>query len=107
MADVNNAGKRKPRGPYVGQKGNGRPKGAVSKTTKDVKEALELAFQGAGGVQKLTEWAVANPDGFYPVWSKLLPKNLDLTSGGQPIALTEAERIARIELLIAKRDAHR
>ena len=107
MANVNNASKRKPRGPYVGIKGNGRPKGAANKCTRDAKEALELAFQGAGGVTKLTEWAVTNPDGFYPVWARLLPKNLDLTSGGKPLTLSEAERIARIELLIARRDAHR
>jgi hypothetical protein len=66
--------------------GPGRPKGSQNKATKDTKEALELAFQGAGGVAALTAWAKENPNGFYPIWAKLLPKNLDMTSKGDKLS---------------------
>lgn len=66
--------------------GPGRPKGKPNKLTVEAKKALEMAFEGAGGVKALTRWAKENPDSFYPVWSKLLPKNIDMTSGGKTLA---------------------
>ena len=75
--------------------GPGRPKGSTNAVTADAKRAMEYAFAGAGGVEALTAWAIANPDGFYPVWAKLLPKNVDVTSGGQPL-LSAEDRQARI-----------
>ena len=61
-----------------GRKTGGRRRGASNRITKEVKECLELAFAGAGGVAALTAWAKKNPDGFYPVWAKLLPKNVNM-----------------------------
>lgn len=59
-------------------KGNpGKPKGAVNHLTKSVKEALEIAFEGVGGVEKLTEWATANPNEFFKLWIKLLPTKIE------------------------------
>ena len=37
-----------------------------------VKNALQAAFEGMGGVQALTEWAAANPKEFYQLYIKLL-----------------------------------
>lgn len=72
----------------------GRPPGAKNKTTSAVKEALTLAFQGLGGVDRLIEWAnttipIYGPSGtelettiigykgnygeFAKLWAKLLP----------------------------------
>jgi hypothetical protein len=53
--------------------GPGRPKGLPNKTTIAVKEALQQAFQGIGGVPALTEWARENQGEFYKLYSKLLP----------------------------------
>ena len=78
-------------------------KGIPNKVTVEAKAALELAFHGAGGVDALTTWAKANPDGFYPVWSKLLPKNMDITSGGKP--LTADERTQRLDAILSVLEA--
>jgi hypothetical protein len=61
--------------------GMGRPKGSVNKTTAAAKEALSLAFEGIGGVQRLTAWAEEQPTEFYKLWIKLLPAEVkaDLT----------------------------
>ena len=37
------------------------------------REQLELAFEAMGGVKALTEYGKGDPDGFYKLWSKLLP----------------------------------
>ena len=41
----------------AGNRGKGRKAGQVNKTTKAVKEALQEAFDGLGGVASLTVWA--------------------------------------------------
>ena len=54
--------------------GKGRKKGVPNRKTAAVKEALELAFQGIGGVKELVEWAKLNRGDFYTkLWVKLLP----------------------------------
>ncbi len=63
-----------------GKKTGGRTSGTPNKLTQDVKEAFQLAFDGSGGVQALTDWAISNPNLFYPLYSKLIPH--DITSGG-------------------------
>ncbi len=69
--------------------GAGRPKGKESPRSVAMREALELAFDGIGGVPKLTEWAADHLSEFYTLWIKLLPHqingNLDLTSGGEKL----------------------
>jgi hypothetical protein len=39
----------------------------------DVVNAFQQAFQLIGGVPRMALWANANPDKFYPLYSKLLP----------------------------------
>lgn len=39
----------------------------------DVVNAFQDAFRMIGGVQRMALWANANPDKFYPLYSKLLP----------------------------------
>jgi hypothetical protein len=62
--------------------GNGRPKGALNKTTIAAKQAHVLAFEGAGGVKAFTEWAIANRTEFYKLYSRLLPLEANLHHDG-------------------------
>jgi hypothetical protein len=39
----------------------------------DVVNAFQDAFRMIGGVPRMALWANANPDKFYPLYSKLLP----------------------------------
>ncbi len=63
-----------------GASGNpkGREKGTPNKVTKDAKEMLELAAKGVGGLKALTKFGKDRPDIFWPMWSKLLPKNIEV-----------------------------
>lgn len=40
---------------------------------QDVVNAFQSAFETIGGVSRLALWANANPDRFYPLYTKLLP----------------------------------
>ena len=40
---------------------------------QEVVQAFARAFDMIGGVQRMALWANANPDRFYPLYSKLLP----------------------------------
>lgn len=64
-----------------------RTKGALGKYTKDSKEMLHLAAQGAGGLAALTKFAKERPDVFWPLWSKLVPKEVALPEEGSAIRI--------------------
>ena len=52
----------------------GRQRGTASKVTSSAREAIELAFEGLGGVATLTAWAKENQTDFFTrIWPKLLP----------------------------------
>lgn len=82
---VKSAGRKPP--PNAGK---GRKKGSKNKTTRAAKEMLEEAFDRAGGVDELTKFAKANPAAFYQLWGRILPKNVDVTSGGESLAALAA-----------------
>lgn len=64
-------------------KGNpGKPKGALSKTTKTAKEAISLAAEGLGGAQRLIAWAQEDPLNERAFWSSIYPKLLPLQVNG-------------------------
>ncbi len=56
----------------------GRQKGTPNKSSVACKEALQLAFDGIGGVPALVAWATneKNRGEFYKLFSKLLPVQL-------------------------------
>ncbi len=58
------------------QKTGGRKPGSLNMLTKNVKEALEAAFDELGGVESLVTWGKANPSEFYKLWARMLPKDL-------------------------------
>lgn len=62
-----------------GKKTGGRKPGSVNKTTASVKEALEQAFEGAGGIDSLIKFAKSRPAYFYPLWVKMLPTEVKAT----------------------------
>lgn len=81
----------------IGNRGKGRKAGVPNKITTEVKAAWEEAIahaqatEGAG----LKDWAVANPDKFWPMTMQMVPKNLavDLKADTLAAALTAiAER---------------
>jgi hypothetical protein len=73
-----------------GRKTGGRKTGTPNKVTTNVKEALEQAFEGLGGVTALIEWA-RKPDNrgdFYRLWGKLAPKPVELMGeNGTPLTI--------------------
>jgi len=83
----------------------GRPKGAVGKLTRTVREAFEEAFEE---LQKdptarhaLAPWAKKNPDKFYLLAQKLIPTQVqaqveDVTE------LPPVERAARLAAITAR-----
>ncbi len=68
----------------------GKPKGALSKTTKMAKEAIALAAEGLGGAERLQSWAQEDPKNEAAFWTTIYPKLLPLQlsgEGGGPVKL--------------------
>ena len=62
----------------------GKPKGALSKTTKTAKEAIALAAEGLGGTERLIEWCKSDPKNESAFWTSVYPKLLPLQVSGDP-----------------------
>lgn len=61
-------------------KGNpGKPKGAVNKVTKELKEMILQALDNKGGVKYLEAQADANPTAFMGLIGKVLPMTVQGT----------------------------
>lgn len=61
-----------------GERRGGRQKGTPNKATIAVKEALQMAFDGIGGVPALEQFGRDNPKEFYALWVKMLPQDVKL-----------------------------
>lgn len=57
-----------------GNRGRGRPKGAVNKSTASVKAALQNVYAKRGGDAALLTWAKENETEFYKLWGRMLPQ---------------------------------
>lgn len=56
-------------------KGNpGKPKGATNKNTRLAKEAIAMAAEKLGGVDRIVEWAQEDPINERAFWTALYPK---------------------------------
>ena len=64
-------------------KTGGRKKGTPNKNTVAVRQALEEAFDGLGGVKALTDWAETNQTEFYKLFAKLLPVQVEASVDGK------------------------
>lgn len=65
-----------------GRKTGGRKKGTPNKLTVAAREAMQLAFDGVGGVDGLIQWAKENSTEFYKIYARLIP--LEVEHGGNP-----------------------
>ncbi len=57
----------------------GRPKGSKNKLNIDIKEVFDLAFQGIGGAEALTEWAQSHKSNFFKIYASMHPRKLQAT----------------------------
>lgn len=69
-------------GSSPGERRGGRQKGTPNKASANVKEAIQSAFDGIGGVRAFTEWARLNPTDFYKLYAKMLPQELKAHMSG-------------------------
>jgi hypothetical protein len=65
-----------------GKPGPGRPPGSRNKTTVAAKEAIALAADKLGGVDRLVAWAKEDVLNERAFWSSIYPKLLPLQVGG-------------------------
>lgn len=82
--------KRKP--PAAGM---GRPKGAVNKNTKALKDMILGALSSAGGEEYLTKQANANPVAFMGLIGKVLPTELKGMGDGGAIVVQVVTGVPR------------
>lgn len=69
----------------------GKPKGATNKTTRAAKEAIALAAEGLGGVDRLIAWAKEDPTNERTFWGSIYPKLIPVTLAGDednPVGLS-------------------
>lgn len=75
----------------------GKPKGALSKTTKAAKEAIAEAADRLGGADRLVAWAQEEPGNERIFWGTIYPKLLPLQvsgEGGGPVQITTVQLVA-------------
>ena len=57
-------------------KGRGRPKGSRNKITNEAKQAILMAFDKLGGVDRLVEWVEEDKANEAVFWTKIFPRLL-------------------------------
>lgn len=57
--------------------GKGRPKGAVNKLTKTIREAVEISFNQIGGADWLAKMADEQPVAYMTLLGKVLPQQIE------------------------------
>lgn len=78
----------------------GKPKGAVNKTTKSAKEAIALAAEKIGGVDRLVSWIQEDPANERVFWGTVYPKLLPLQVSGEdggPLKVVASFKLAPLE----------
>lgn len=62
----------------AGRKTGGRKKGTPNKLAGNVRDNVLAVFEKLGGVDAMTKWAEQKPTDFYLIYSKLLPKDVNV-----------------------------
>lgn len=75
--------------------GKGRKKGVPNKTTLIAKEAIAVAFDKLGGVDRLVAWAKEDEKNESAFWTSIYPKllPLQLTGEGGGALIHEVRRV--------------
>ena len=63
--------------------GKGRPSGVPNKVTTAAKDAIAMAAEGLGGVDRLIVWAKEDPLNERAFWSSIYPKLIPVTLAGE------------------------
>jgi hypothetical protein len=82
------------------RKGRGRPKGSPNKVGREAKEVIAAAAEGLGGLDRLVEWAKADPQNERAFWATIYPKLLPLTLAGDkdnPLEVVGKFKLAPLE----------
>lgn len=86
------------RGSAPGERRGGRQKGTPNKTTKQAKDAIALAAEKLGGVDRLVAWSRESPENEKVFWASIYTKLVPVSVGGDPdnpIIVTDArDRLA-------------
>jgi hypothetical protein len=81
------------------EKTGGRKPGVCNRTTLELKEAIEMAYNGIGGLEAFTRWAKRRRDLFYAqILPKILPRDIIISGPGLPDLLYAMAEIARMKL---------
>lgn len=67
-----------------GQRFGGRQKGSLNKLTAEAKQAVAIAAEGLGGIERLIEWAKEAPKNEFAFWTMIYTKLIPLTVAGDP-----------------------
>lgn len=65
-----------------GYKTGGRKKGTSNATTRSAKEAIAMAAEKLGGVDRLVSWAKEDPQNEKAFWASVYPKLIPVTISG-------------------------
>lgn len=72
--------------------GKGRPRGALNKTTRSVKEAISIAADELGGSDRLAAWAKEKPENERAFWTHIYTRLVPLdVHGKHDIAVTAVD----------------
>lgn len=66
----------------AGRKTGGRAKGVPNKATKELKEMILAALEGAGGIEYLQRQADASPAAFISLLGKIVPMQVNANASG-------------------------
>lgn len=69
-------------GASAGNRGKGRKKGSVNKTTATAKAMIEEAAKGLGGADRLLAWAKEDEANERAFWTSVFPKLMPLQVNG-------------------------
>ena len=88
------------------KKTGGRKKGVKNIVTRAVEEALDSVYEGVGGDEALLAFAKDNPDEFFKLWIKMLPRQIKLDGELKTTAtMTKVEAMKMIKQLQTQKPA--
>ena len=67
-----------------GNKTGGRQKGTLNKQTALAKDAINMAAERIGGVERLVAWIEEDPQNERVFWSSIYPKLIPVALSGDP-----------------------